>query len=670
MSIIKAMGMGFLEEYNNEMRKDADFERLLEIENQKARIQDLVDGKKNRYFTVKDSLGQDIPLFALNDPSKWTENQLLTEDMKTIGSTLTEDYMNELEDIDPTLAHNVRNSVGNWIQRSFVDRTVRVGKDKDQKEYPLASNYGLWYNHPYFGGMFRQIYKNGVIPKELLENENIILTAENKNGEVVPKVTEVNSNLYGYMFNKQTGEMEPVTKANLDVWASEMNEMKGVNYPSEKYDTMYTAKGIQLFNTPLNDQNQNALRNYFPHANENAPLTLGMLTNKIVQQAAPDRVLSDTLYYTIQEINEKVEEKEQITLDDIYNMFKLAAPNQTYEEDLISRKDMPEGANFMEKYFKHIDLEKLMIRRDASQNVIDTTQYILDDIDNYEDQAGVYAPIGRAATWISGLVAGFFGDEANVPQQVIGLVSGYKDKYDLDTAKGVQAKLTMYAKDMNKTGMSEAAALGARHRFYKYMLAYQLAVAIQGGTGGRTVSDQDVENMLNAIGDSLFANGRVQMNVLQTIQNFAKDIHQKNQYWLNVTQPTAMGGGPEAAYAAQAMDKFMYNTKVMDVDASATRTRIAGDRLQKAINNSDLLPAEGIPDRAFSASERSGGVYTPDLLGFTDHMLDFKDAGITLDYEKYINVVDIYTSRNSGMQVLRNEESYRSIVLGETTGGQ
>lgn len=38
----------------------------------------------------------------------------------------------------------------------------------------------------------------------------------------------------------------------------------------------------------------------------------------------------------------------------------------------------------------------------------------------------------------------------------------------------------------------------ATRQYYKFILAYQIAAAIQGGTGGRTISDQDVENILSA----------------------------------------------------------------------------------------------------------------------------------------------------------------------------
>lgn len=64
---------------------------------------------------------------------------------------------------------------------------------------------------------------------------------------------------------------------------------------------------------------------------------------------------------------------------------------------------------------------------------------------------------------------------------------------------------------------------------YTALLAYQMAAAIQGGTGGRTISDQDVENIRRAMGKTFFdyrpgAEGRLQAfrNVVQKIASVNK----------------------------------------------------------------------------------------------------------------------------------------------------
>lgn len=64
---------------------------------------------------------------------------------------------------------------------------------------------------------------------------------------------------------------------------------------------------------------------------------------------------------------------------------------------------------------------------------------------------------------------------------------------------------------------------------YTALLAYQMAAAIQGGTGGRTISDQDVENIRRAMGKTFFdyrpgAEGRLMAfrNVVQKIASVNK----------------------------------------------------------------------------------------------------------------------------------------------------
>ena len=69
----------------------------------------------------------------------------------------------------------------------------------------------------------------------------------------------------------------------------------------------------------------------------------------------------------------------------------------------------------------------------------------------------------------------------------------------------------------------------AQREYFKYMLAYQMAAAIQGGTGGRTISDQDVQNILRAFNFGIFKSAETEVYSLQaalkmmkTIEAFAK----------------------------------------------------------------------------------------------------------------------------------------------------
>ena len=68
--------------------------------------------------------------------------------------------------------------------------------------------------------------------------------------------------------------------------------------------------------------------------------------------------------------------------------------------------------------------------------------------------------------------------------------------YEREAYQRNQDKLAQIQEDLRSGNDIQ----GARRELLKFMMAYELASFMQGGTGGRTISDQDVENMLRAIG--------------------------------------------------------------------------------------------------------------------------------------------------------------------------
>ena len=65
---------------------------------------------------------------------------------------------------------------------------------------------------------------------------------------------------------------------------------------------------------------------------------------------------------------------------------------------------------------------------------------------------------------------------------------------------GAKGRITKaYQLNLAKAGGDGRDAITARINLMKFNLAYSMASALQGGTGGRTISDQDVENMMNAL---------------------------------------------------------------------------------------------------------------------------------------------------------------------------
>ena len=85
-----------------------------------------------------------------------------------------------------------------------------------------------------------------------------------------------------------------------------------------------------------------------------------------------------------------------------------------------------------------------------------------------------------------------------------------------------------------------------RLQYMKFQLAYQMASALQGGTGGRTISDQDVENMLRAM---RFTAGDDTEHIIASLSGIAELMREtgviKDYY----------ASGPKGAYAAKLLER-------------------------------------------------------------------------------------------------------------------
>ena len=77
----------------------------------------------------------------------------------------------------------------------------------------------------------------------------------------------------------------------------------------------------------------------------------------------------------------------------------------------------------------------------------------------------------------------------------------------------------------------ELAEEQAKIQYLKFSLAYQMSMALQGGSGGRTISDQDVDNMLRALNmDGILQDADQVQASLQTIRSFMSGIASKTLY--------------------------------------------------------------------------------------------------------------------------------------------
>ena len=178
----------------------------------------------------------------------------------------------------------------------------------------------------------------------------------------------------------------------------------------------------------------------------------------------------------------------------------------------------------------------------------------------------------------------------------------------------------------------------ARREYFKYMLAYQMAAAIQGGTGGRTISDQDVQNILRAFNFGIFKSAKTEvasleaaLQMMTTIEAFARAKGQ---------------GGLEgaAAYRAEELLKnygFALN-KPLTSEMIAQAIREEGSELASGNNTSvpktlnDVLPKQkSAIIKNLKRNLKADGIYN----GKVDDTLSDDDL-----IKKYQNVYDALIS--------------------------
>jgi len=150
-------------------------------------------------------------------------------------------------------------------------------------------------------------------------------------------------------------------------------------------------------------------------------------------------------------------------------------------------------------------------------------------IGKIQESRAVVGP-GGAQPLIGGLfqkVQGLFG-EGGIFQggkNYIAWVSGEKGFSTSATGRSLlNTRLQKAQKKMSDPSASEQDKRLATIEFLKFNLAYEMASAFQGGTGGRTISDQDIENMMNAMNFGAGTSEEAIVGSLESIRGIMQDV--------------------------------------------------------------------------------------------------------------------------------------------------
>jgi hypothetical protein len=168
-------------------------------------------------------------------------------------------------------------------------------------------------------------------------------------------------------------------------------------------------------------------------------------------------------------------------------------------------------------------LQGLRSKGRSVNEAIQTIRSVRSLINAEEGQEGI--SLHGFAAGIEVLKESVFGTEGFI-DQMMSVISDSGAQFGNDDGT-LGTRESMAAKLKERFGkISGHAGLITRREVLMELLAYQLAAAIQGGTGGRTISDQDVVNIKRALGSTLFTSGKLQKGRLAQLEAMMLDLRE------------------------------------------------------------------------------------------------------------------------------------------------
>ena len=208
---------------------------------------------------------------------------------------------------------------------------------------------------------------------------------------------------------------------------------------------------------------------------------------------------------------------------------------------------------------------------------------------------------------LSGLFGGGNDAVASIVSEVTSQLDAFKAGIELRTGVGddgvsgntgrdqIEAIITEIATDVSNAKNQQDAALAAR-QFYLVTLAYEISAAIQGGTGGRTISDQDVALILGALRQNFLSTPEAQVATIRAARGMMQDITQRARYERS-SEPMTL-----AAYNVWMSLATASDANYADVTPESVAARLGGASSANNYDDEQILNTMNA-DRALTGKE-------------------------------------------------------------------
>jgi len=209
-------------------------------------------------------------------------------------------------------------------------------------------------------------------------------------------------------------------------------------------------------------------------------------------------------------------------VEELYNFIYKIQP----EAEVIRVGGTIETARTLKEAGKDIDTKAAYDQNQAATTAIRTIDEMIIRLSNLESEDLFGLPMDAASLFEK--VKG----TANGLNILIKKVNDDTTTFSVAGKERILEGLNNINKEVQQgTLTQELAEEKARLEYLKFSLAYQMSMALQGGSGGRTISDQDVDNMLRALNmDGIIKDADQVRASLETIRSFMSGIASKTQY--------------------------------------------------------------------------------------------------------------------------------------------
>lgn len=204
---------------------------------------------------------------------------------------------------------------------------------------------------------------------------------------------------------------------------------------------------------------------------------------------------------------------------------------------------------------------------------------------------------------LQGTIANFLDPAEGGLRQIGSMIGMFADVGGFRFEKDGKSKLqNRIMKKFTPKYIAEVGEFRAQYEVYEEFIAYQLAAALQGGTGGRTISDQDVLNIKKAMGNSLFQSGTFLMHRLEEIGSFLQGVYDKNRLY---AEANSVGD----LQTAEIFKKYTYGVKIAAMYRNGNNEKILVDRhgSQNYLNGELSATALHLLENLYIEADRKAG---------------------------------------------------------------